>query len=70
MVNNFFIKNLTRAKNMKLAYTIKETAEQLGCGLNTTYNMVKDKKIRSFKFGRKIMIPANAVKEFIEEQCQ
>ncbi len=55
---------------MKLAYTIKETAEQLGCGLNTTYNLVKDKQLRSFRFGKKIMIPANAVREFIEEQCE
>lgn len=49
----------------KIAYTIKETASALGCGINKTYDLVNSKKLRSFKFGKKIMIPVNSVNELI-----
>ena len=49
----------------KIAYTIKETASALGCGINKTYDLVNSKKLRSFKFGKKIMIPVNSINELI-----
>ena len=49
----------------KIAYTIKETANALGCGINKTYDLVNSKKLRSFKFGKKIMIPVNSINELI-----
>ena len=52
---------------MKLAYTIKEASKQLGCGINTMYDMVNSGEIRSFRFGKKIMIPTNAVEEVIKQ---
>ena len=52
---------------MQLAYTIKECAKQLGVGINTMYDMVNSGEIRSFRFGKKIMIPTNAVEEIINE---
>ena len=56
-----------RGKTMQLAYTIKEAAKQLGCGINTMYDMVNSGEIRSFRFGKKIMIPTNAVEEVIKQ---
>ena len=52
---------------MKLAYSIKETAELLGCGLNRTYDMVHSNTLPHFKFGKKIMIPANAISELVNQ---
>ena len=52
---------------MQLAYTIKECAKQLGVGINTMYDMVNSGEIRSFRFGKKIMIPVNAVEEIINQ---
>jgi len=51
---------------MKLAYSIKETAELLGCGLNRTYDMVHSNTLPHFRFGKKIMIPAKAISELVD----
>ena len=53
---------------MKIAYTIKERAEALGCGMNKSYDLVHSGEIQSFKIGKKIMIPAHAVEKFIHDQ--
>jgi len=55
---------------MKIAYTIKETAEALGCGMNTTYNLVNSGQLKSFKFGKKIMIPAQSINKLIKEKAE
>lgn len=55
---------------MKIAYTIKETAEALGCGMNTAYNLVNSGQLKSFKFGKKIMIPAQSINELIKEKAE
>lgn len=53
---------------MKLAYSIKETAELLGCGMNRTYDMVHSNKLPHFKFGKKIMIPAKSISDLVDLQ--
>ena len=55
---------------MKIAYTIKETAEALGCGMNTTYNLVNSGQLKSFKFGKKIRIPAQSINERRKEKAE
>jgi len=55
---------------MKLAYSIKETAELLGCGLNKTYDMVHSNALPHFKFGKKIMIPASAISELVDHSME
>jgi excisionase family DNA binding protein len=52
---------------MKLAYSIKETAELLGCGLNRTYDMVHKNTLPHFRFGKKIMIPASAISDLVDQ---
>ena len=53
---------------MKIAYTIKETSEAIGCGMNTTYKLVNSGELKSFKFGKKIMIPIQAIEKLINEK--
>ena len=52
---------------MKLAYSIKETAELLGCGINKTYEMVHSNELPHFKFGKKIMIPAKSISDLVDQ---
>jgi excisionase family DNA binding protein len=54
---------------MKIAYTIKETAQALGCGLNKTYELVKTGELNSFQFGKKIMIPAQSIEKLIKNKA-
>ena len=53
---------------MKIAYTIKETAEVLGCGMNKTYELVHSKKLSSFQFGKKLMIPVQSIEQLVKSQ--
>ena len=52
---------------MKIAYTIKETSEALGCGMNKTYELVNTNKLKSFKFGKKIMVPYQSIESLINQ---
>ena len=40
----------------KMAFSIRETAEAIGCHPNTVYELVAAGKIPSIKLGRKILI--------------
>ena len=67
MRNQYLLSNIKEDKNaMKIAYTIKETAQALGCGLNKTYDLVKTGELKSFQFGKKIMIPVQSIEEIIK----
>ena len=46
---------------MKLVVTIAEVAEMLGISLNHAYVMANTGQIPSIKFGRRIMIPVDAL---------
>ncbi len=48
--------------------TIDELCEMLGCGYNTAYRLLGEKKIYSFKIGKKWKIPKAGVEQFIYEQ--
>ena len=48
--------------------TIDELCEMLGCGYNTAYRLLGEKKISSFKIGKKWKIPREGVERFIFEQ--
>jgi excisionase family DNA binding protein len=52
---------------MKIAYTIKETAEALGCGMNTAYELVNTNQLKSFKFGKKIMVPYKSIETLVNQ---
>lgn len=45
--------------------TVKELPLILPIGLNSAYNLVREKKIKSVKVGSKILIPRQSVLEFL-----
>lgn len=47
--------------------TYEKTAELLGCGRTRVYELVRDKKLTSVRFGKTPMIPADEVAQFIEQ---
>ena len=46
--------------------TVRELAAVLGIGLGTTYSMIREGRIRTLKAGRRILIPASAVRELLD----
>jgi len=53
------------AKAERIAYTIPEAAEALGVSRAHVYNLIREGRLRSVKFGRSRRIPATALAEMI-----
>ena len=51
--------------NLPLTLTVDETAKVLRIGRNNAYNLVRSKKLRSIRIGRKIRIPREALQEYL-----
>jgi excisionase family DNA binding protein len=44
--------------------TVKEVAEELRCGKNQAYELIREGRIRAVRIGRAIRVPAEALAEF------
>ena len=51
--------------NLPLALTVKDVAKLLGISRNTTYRLVRSKKLPSIRVGRQIRIPRSALEEYL-----
>ena len=49
--------------------TPEEVADMLGCGMNTTYKLLKSGKIKAMRIGRVWKIPKRAVQEYIVQEA-
>jgi excisionase family DNA binding protein len=52
----------------KLAYSIEGGAELLGIGRTLMYQMVLRREIGSIKAGKRRLVPATALREWLERQ--
>lgn len=57
--------NIYSLDNLPLTLTVDETAKVLRIGRNNAYNLVRSKKLRSIRIGRKIRIPREALQEYL-----
>ena len=60
------LERIENRSNNKSAYTLREMALALGCGMNKSYDLVHSGKVKSFKVGKKFMIPAKSLEDYIE----
>ncbi len=51
-------------------YRVEEVAEMLGVSRSAAYNLVGEGYIRAVRAGRLILIPAEAVEEFIQNNSR
>lgn len=56
--------------NTKLSLTPKETAEILGIGTNTIYNLLKDKDFPSYQVGNKWYVSRKGLDDWIDNQIK
>ncbi|SEO97308.1 helix-turn-helix domain-containing protein [Propionispora vibrioides] len=49
----------------KATLTVSETAQYLGIGINTAYNLVNNKIIPCIKIGRQFRIPKSGLDEWL-----
>ncbi len=49
----------------RLTLSVEEVADQLGVSKPTAYGLINDGTIRSIKIGRKIIVPRDAVTDFL-----
>ena len=48
--------------------TPENVADMLGCGMNTTYKLLKEGKIKAMRIGRAWKIPKRSVQEYIVQE--
>ena len=49
----------------RVTFTVAETAEYIGLGLNKTYQLINDRVIPSIKLGRQFRVPKVALDEWL-----
>lgn len=49
----------------KLVYTVNETAQILNIGMNKAYELIQQKEIPNVRVGRKILIPKQALENWL-----
>ena len=52
----------------KLVYTPQEAADALNLSLNTIYSILREKRLRSVRYGRKHLIPASELSRLLEDE--
>jgi excisionase family DNA binding protein len=52
----------------KLAYSPQEAAMTLGLCLNTVYKLIKNKRLKSVKLDRKILIARTEIERFLRPE--
>ena len=61
--------NDRKIENYPDVFSVKELAHYLGVGKNMAYAAVKSGAIKSFKLGKKILIPKVYVEEYVLTKC-
>jgi excisionase family DNA binding protein len=54
--------------NDRLTYKPYEAASLLGIGRNTVYMLINSGVLRSIRIGRKLIVPASAIAEFLDSK--
>lgn len=64
------MKGGTYTMTNKLTITVKEMSEMLGISIPKAYDLVKSEGFPSIQLGRRIVVPFEPFKQWIEEQAQ
>jgi excisionase family DNA binding protein len=54
----------------RLSFSVLETAKTLGVSSRTVHNLVKQGDIPHFRVGQRVLIPADALREFIAQRTK
>lgn len=54
----------------RLTLTVPEAARMIGCGRDTAYGLVRDGQLRSIRVGWRIIVPREAVEQFLSQGSQ
>ena len=65
MLDNSISQTQSYSNEDRLTLTVQEVADQLGISKPSVYSLIKDGMIHSIRIGRKILIPRQAVAEYL-----
>ena len=54
----------------RLSYSVQEAASALGVSSRTIHEFVKDGNLAHFRMGTRVLIPSDALRQFIESRTQ
>jgi excisionase family DNA binding protein len=55
----------SRAKDLPRLLAIKQAIHELGIGRTAIYELIKNGKLRTVMIGRRRLVPAEAIEEFV-----
>lgn len=53
-----------------LAHTVPEACRRLGVSRSTIYELIKQREIRSFKVGKRTLVPDADLRAFVERRLE
>jgi excisionase family DNA binding protein len=56
--------------NETLLVSVREAAQRLGLGRDTTYALVREGRLRSVRVGRKVLVPRTELASFCERETE
>jgi len=54
----------------RLSFSVQEAAQAIGVSSRTIHEFVKSGSIPSFRMGQRVLIPADALRQFIAQRTQ
>ena len=54
----------------RLAYSVREAAAAIGISSRTLHDFIKDGSLPHFRLGTRVLIPIDALRNFIEQRTQ
>ena len=61
--------NIRKIENYPDIFTVHDFANYMGIGKNTAYAEIKNGAIKTFRLGKKIIIPKKCVEEYVVSKC-
>jgi excisionase family DNA binding protein len=53
----------------RICYAVRETAALLGVGKNLIYREISGGRLRVAKMGKRTLVPADAIREWLDAAC-
>ena len=54
----------------RMSYSVLEVAKTLGVSSRTVHNLIKRGELSHFRVGQRVLIPADALRQFIAERTK
>jgi len=62
--------NLERDRAEPLLLSVREAARLLGLGRDSTYQLIREGRLRAVRIGRRLLIPRTELEDFVQREAR